>query len=183
MKDFEEIRTVQLRKGRVILIDQTKLPQRLSLIQCSSVEQVASAIRSLVVRGAPAIGVAAAMGLALTAQKSRAKNRGKLLQELKRSADLLRKTRPTAVNLPWALERVLERAVAARRGVDSVKRAVVAEVVKMADEDVKTNRRMGKLGAGLIEDGDVVMTHCNRSFEIGIGRVREPSPPSATVRP
>jgi methylthioribose-1-phosphate isomerase len=123
---------------------------------------MAKAIKVMKIRGAPLLGVAAAYGLALTAYHTKASTQKHLLAELDASAELLRKTRPTAVNLFWAIERVLKKAKAVSDGsVSKVKNAVVQEAQRMADEDVETNRRIGENGARLIEDGDVVLTHCN----------------------
>jgi methylthioribose-1-phosphate isomerase len=112
-------------------------------------------------RGAPLIGVAAAYGIALAAYHSKATTREELLRELEESAETLRNTRPTAVNLFWAVERVLKKAKEARGEAKSVQQAVIAEAQRMADEDVECNRRIGRHGARLIADGDVVLTHCN----------------------
>jgi len=122
---------------------------------------MAIAIKTMKVRGAPVLGVAAAYGLALTAYHSRATTTQSLLCELASSAELLRKTRPTAVNLFWAIDRVLNKAEKTRGDVHTLSRAVVREAQKMADEDVETNRRIGEAGARLIEDHDTVLTHCN----------------------
>ena len=122
---------------------------------------MASAIKEMKLRGAPLIGIAAAYGLALTAFRSKAETREQLLKELEESAAVLRKTRPTTVNLFWAIDRVMKKAQKTPGSKDALAEAVVAEAQKMADEDVETNRRMGKHGATLIEDGDVVLTHCN----------------------
>lgn len=122
---------------------------------------MAEAIKTMKIRGAPVLGVAAAYGLALTAFHSDAKIREQLLKELESSAELLRKTRPTAVNLFWAIDRVLKKAKEAHGDVHSVVGAVVKEAQRMADEDVNTNRKIGEAGAKLIRDGDTVLTHCN----------------------
>jgi methylthioribose-1-phosphate isomerase len=122
---------------------------------------VASAIKKMKIRGAPLIGVAAAYGLALTAYHSRAKTKDELMKELEESAVLLRKTRPTAVNLFWALERIMRKAHGASGSAKAVAEVVVEEANRMADEDVETNRKMGEHGARLLNDGDVVLTHCN----------------------
>jgi methylthioribose-1-phosphate isomerase len=113
------------------------------------------------VRGAPLIGVSAAYGLALTAFHSKAKTRDALMNELEKSAEVLRKTRPTAVNLFWAIDRVMKVAKQTSGSTEAVAEAVVAEANRMADEDVEVNKRMGRHGAQLIEDGDVVLTQCN----------------------
>jgi methylthioribose-1-phosphate isomerase len=112
------------------------------------------------VRGAPAIGVTAAFGLALAAQASRAKALPELMTDLDTAFKTLRATRPTAVNLFWALERVMEKAKRAKT-VEDAKKAVLDEALKMSEEDVEVNRQMGANGAKMFRDGDVVLTHCN----------------------
>jgi methylthioribose-1-phosphate isomerase len=155
------LRTIEWKDGTVSLIDQTKLPNETVWVKISDYKAMASAIKEMKLRGAPLIGVAAAYGLALTAFHSKAETREQLLKELEKSAEVLRKTRPTAVNLFWAIDRVMKKAQETTGSKDALAEAVVAEAQKMADEDVETNRRMGKHGATLIEDGDVVLTHCN----------------------
>ncbi len=150
------------------MIDQTALPNKLTYVTYTRPEQVANAIRRMVVRGAPAIGVAAAMGVALAVVRSKAKTRGELLQELESSAALLRSTRPTAVNLFWGIERVMNRARAAD-SISSVKDAVVSEVKRMEEEDIEVNKKLGKVGATLIEDGDTVLTQCNAGALATVG--------------
>lgn len=144
----------------VVLIDQTKLPNKLVYVKCKTYLELADAIKKLVVRGAPAIGVTAAFGLALAAQHSKAKTLPELMTDLDTALKVLRATRPTAVNLFWALERVMSRA---KRGksVEEVKKLVLDEAQKMAEEDININRQMGANGAKLFEDGDIVLTHCN----------------------
>lgn len=156
------MRTVEYSPGVVRLIDQTLLPDNLEIVECRSVEEVASAIRLMRVRGAPAIGATAAFGLALAAEASAATDPGTWLQDLERTAELLRATRPTAVNLSWALDRGLVVAhSAAVRGVAAARAALGEFVQRLADEDVQTNRRMGKFGADLIPLGARIITHCN----------------------
>ncbi len=155
------MRTIEWRDGLVITIDQTSLPHKEEWIELKNCEEVASAIKEMKLRGAPLIGVAAAYGMALTAYGSKARTREDLMKDLEVSAEMLRKTRPTAVNLFWAVERVLNRARCASGGAETLRSAVVDEAQRMADEDVEVNRRIGKLGAKLIADGDVVLTHCN----------------------
>ena len=155
-----ELLTVTWKDNAVVMIDQTKLPNKLEFVKCMSYEQVADCIKKLVIRGAPAIGVAAAMGLAIAAVKSKAKTPNELMHELETAFQVLRNTRPTAVNLFWALERVMKKA----RGQSSVKTirdTVQNEALLMAEEDISANKQMGSFGAALIEDGDVVLTHCN----------------------
>jgi methylthioribose-1-phosphate isomerase len=144
----------------IVMIDQTKLPTKLVYVKCSRYEEVADAIKKLVVRGAPAIGVAAAFGLALAAIRSKASSKAELLSELGSAFEVLRATRPTAVNLFWALERVMNKAKKGK-SVEDIKKSVILEATTMADEDIKSNMRMGSYGAEMISDGDVVLTHCN----------------------
>ncbi|MEM3084817.1 MAG: S-methyl-5-thioribose-1-phosphate isomerase [Nitrososphaerales archaeon] len=152
--------TVNWKDGSVLIIDQTKLPNKLEYVKCTSYEQVADCIKNMVIRGAPAIGVAAAFGLALTAVKSKAEKPNELLHELDTAFKVLRNTRPTAVNLFWALERVMSKA-REQASVKAIKDVVLREALKMAEEDISTNKQMGAFGASLIEDGDSVLTHCN----------------------
>ena len=155
------MRTIEWKEGVVVIIDQTKLPNQVVWVNLRNSDDVASAIKEMKLRGAPLIGVAAAYGLALTAFHSKAKKREDLMKALETSAEILRKTRPTAVNLFWAIERVMKRARDTTGTKEDLVEAVVKEAQIMADEDVKVNRRMGKHGAELIEDGDVILTHCN----------------------
>ncbi|MEM1537586.1 MAG: S-methyl-5-thioribose-1-phosphate isomerase [Candidatus Nezhaarchaeales archaeon] len=166
---FEELRTLRLEEDAMVLIDQNWLPSRLVFKRCKSVDEVAQAIKDMSVRGAPAIGVAAAMGLALTAIKSKAIDRKSLINELLEAASKLKTTRPTAYNLFWALNRILKVATRVSGGVDEVKQAVVSEALRMADEDVEANRRIGLNGLTLLKDGDVVLTHCNAGALATVG--------------
>jgi len=154
------MRTIELRGKSVVMIDQTRLPQELKFVRCNSADDIVRAIKAMQIRGAPALGVAAAMALAVTAIHSKARSRESLLRELKRAASKVRRTRPTAVNLFGGLDRVLKVARAAK-DVEELRDAVVRKAKRIAEEDVETNRRMGEHGAGLIKDGDVVLTHCN----------------------
>lgn len=155
-----ELMTVTWKNNSVVMIDQTKLPNKLEFVKCTTYEQVADCIKNLVIRGAPAIGVAAAMGLALAAIKSRAKTPDALLHELDTAFKVLRSTRPTAVNLFWALERVMEKA-RSQASTKAIKESVLKEALKMVEEDINANKQMGLFGSALIEDGDAVLTHCN----------------------
>ncbi|HEY7507399.1 MAG TPA: S-methyl-5-thioribose-1-phosphate isomerase, partial [Nitrososphaera sp.] len=159
-KNLDLLLTVSWEKDHVLLIDQTKLPEKLAYAKCRNYTEVADAIKKMVVRGAPAIGVTAAFGLALAAQTSKAKKLEELMTDLDTAFKVLRSTRPTAVNLFWALERVMGKAKQART-VEDVKRAVLEEALKMSDEDIGANKTMGANGAALFRDGDVVLTHCN----------------------
>ena len=143
-----------------MLIDQTKLPNKLVYVKCKDYKEVADAIKKLVVRGAPAIGVTAAFGLALAVQQSKAKTLQELMTDLDTAFNTLRATRPTAVNLFWALERVMDKAKKARV-LNEAKKVVLDEALKMSEEDIHANRQMGAIGAKLFRDGEVVLTHCN----------------------
>src|SRR5213594_448703 len=143
-----------------MLIDQTKLPNKLVYVKCKDYKEVADAIKKLVVRGAPAIGVTAAFGLALAVQQSKAKTLQELMTDLDTAFNTLRATRPTAVNLFWALERVMDKAKKAKV-LHEAKKVVLDEALKMSEEDIHANRQMGAIGAKLFRDGEVVLTHCN----------------------
>jgi methylthioribose-1-phosphate isomerase len=159
-KNLDLLLTVSWQDDGVVLIDQTKLPNKLVHVKCKDYKQVADAIKNLVVRGAPAIGVTAAFGLALAAKASNAKELSELMTELDNAFKVLRATRPTAVNLFWALERVMGKAKRAK-SVEAARAAVIEEAKRMSEEDIRANRQMGSNGAKLFSDGDVVLTHCN----------------------
>ena len=160
------------------LVDQRQLPDRLTYVVCRDYRQVAHAIRDMTVRGAPAIGVTAAMGLALAARRSKHSDEKRLLLDVEKAAVTIRATRPTARNLFWAIERIMKKArEAARQGLD-IRETLVAEAQLMANEDIEANRKMGANGAQLIQDGDTVLTHCNTgtmatvSYGTALGVVR-----------
>lgn len=154
------IKTIEWKDGHVSLIDQTKLPHEIKYVECSKPEELAQAIKDMVIRGAPAIGVAAAMGLALAAYNSRARSRLELLKELRRVEAMFKGTRPTAVNLFWALNKVMRLAESFKGRVDKLAGLVVEAALAMAEEDLEVNRAIGRAGSKLIDDGDTVLTHC-----------------------
>ena len=143
------------------MIDQRLLPGELKVAVFDDYRAVAIAITDMLVRGAPAIGGAAAFGLALAAQQSPAKNIANLRADLVSAADYLKKARPTAVNLAWALDRILATTSDFQGSADDLREVVLAEAQKIADEDVEINKRMAAHGAELIDDGDTVIHHCN----------------------
>lgn len=167
----KELYTVAWTDRGVKLIDQRKLPFKLTYVLCRDYRDVARAIKNMVVRGAPAIGVAAAMGLALAAKRSRGCSMSKLIATLEKARDTLARTRPTAVNLYWALDRVMNVAkkVAEHGSVEDVVNAVIEEAMRMANEDVEVNRKIGRIGSGLIKDGDRILTHCNAGSLATVG--------------
>ena len=158
------MRTIWWEKGRVRLINQKKLPETLEYVECHDFQRVAKAIKTLEIRGAPAIGVAAAMALALAAHKSQAESREKLWGELAEAAEVVRATRPTARNLFWAVERILNKANSIEGGVRDIVDGVVNEALLMAEEDIATDKAMGTHGSSLLDDGDVVGTICNAGW-------------------
>jgi methylthioribose-1-phosphate isomerase len=143
------------------MIDQRELPSQLSYLHLRDFKEVTDSIRDMAVRGAPAIGVAAAYGMVLAAERSPNETIEGIRNSLKQAAKTLGAARPTAVNLPWALKRMLAAADQDFRDTRSLKTALLAEANRMADEDVETNLAMGKNGADLIEDGDTIIHHCN----------------------
>lgn len=146
----------------VRIIDQRNLPTEKTILELSSMEEVASAIRDMAVRGAPAIGVAAAYGLALTAIQSNADSVKGLWRELETAAGVLRASRPTASNLNWALDRLLRIALSSlEESAAEIRDRLIEEAQQIADEDVETNKRIGENGAGLIREGDTVIHYCN----------------------
>ncbi len=155
------MRTIELQNGVVRMIDQRRLPRELVIEEIRDYRTVARAIREMWIRGAPAIGAAAAFGLALAALESKATTRDEFLRDLEVAARTLRATRPTAVNLGWALDRVMKRARAANLPVDDLRDLIVNEAQAIAEEDVVTNQRMARHGAELIRDGDTIIHHCN----------------------
>ena len=158
---MSELRTIEWVGGLVRMIDQTRLPNKFAYVSLRDYRQVAKAIKEMTVRGAPAIGVAAAMGLALAANASRTKNKEQFMQELQTAAEILRKSRPTAWNLFWAIDRVLRKARQTAGGPSQIASQIVAEAQKIAQEDVEVNHKIGEQGASLIDDGDQILTHCN----------------------
>lgn len=157
-------RTVDYKDGRVIMIDQTRIPAKLVTIEMSTPEELADAIMTMKVRGAPAIGVAAALGVALAAKQSRADLPGELVEDLEKTAELLRSTRPTAVNLFWGIERMLSTVkMALEDGLSIAAAKEVAEecALAMLQEDEDACRAIGANGAELMPDEGHVLTHCN----------------------
>lgn len=157
-------RTIILRRSpelAVLTIDQSRLPNENIVIEMQSCEDVAKAINTMKIRGAPLLGAAAGYAIALSAHYSKAKNRSQLIRDIEEAARTIERTRPTAVNLFWAVDRILEKAKRFEGDVKSLKDFVVDEAQKIADEDAQVNRLLGKKGAELIADGDVILTHCN----------------------
>jgi len=154
------LRTVEWKNNSVVMIDQTKLPNELVFVKYTDYNDVADAIRTLVVRGAPAIGVSGAFGMALAALQSSSESIEGLLSDLEKAKKILFETRPTAVNLSWGLEKIMEIAKQGKT-VSEIRDTVITKAKQMAEEDIKINKTMGKNGAELFQDNDTIMTHCN----------------------
>ena len=154
------LKTVEWKDNKVVMIDQTKLPNKLVFVEYDNYNEVANAIKTLVVRGAPAIGVSGAFGLALAALQSNTKTKEGLIKDLEKAKKILFETRPTAINLKWGLDKIMQ---VANQGSDvsQIKENIITTAKKMAAQDIQTNMTMGKIGSELFDDGETIMTHCN----------------------
>ncbi len=182
--------TIDWRDGKVVMIDQRYLPEQETYNTCESYEEVAEAIEVMVIRGAPAIGIAAAMGMALAAAEgARTGSTQKLKETMQKANERLYGTRPTAVNLAWALER-MRSLVENMEGSspEEIAAACEKEARKVLAEDIDINRRMGFHGADYLEDGDIVLTHCNAGalatggFGTALGVIRAAVEQGKTIR-
>ena len=156
-----DLRPVFWENGRVKLIDQTRIPDELVILDLTDYRDVVEAIRTMRVRGAPAIGVAAALGIALGAQSIDETDPERLLDHLYEITEEFRTSRPTAVNLFWAIDRIVRIAEQTADSVESIKNAVISEAQDIMRQTIEINRAIGMNGAELIDDGDTVLTHCN----------------------
>ena len=156
------IQTLEWTDSGVRFIDQTKLPTEEVYVNCTTYQQVADVIRNMVVRGAPAIGVSAAMGIALGVKNSKAASAAELKPEFDQICDVIGKTRPTAVNLFWAIRRMQEKFETLRaRPLPQIRLALIEEAQRMHAEDIAANQAMGRHGAALMPASGGVLTHCN----------------------
>jgi methylthioribose-1-phosphate isomerase len=155
------MRTIEWHDGTVVTIDQTKLPQETVFLEMKNIIEVADAIKTMKIRGAPLLGAAAAFALALVAYHSKVEKKAELINELEKAAEVLKETRPTAVNLFWAIDRILREVRGFSGNAKDLTVFVVEEAQKIADEDARANRLIGRHGAELIRDEDIVLTHCN----------------------
>ncbi len=165
---FENLRTVWWDEEGVFIVDQNRLPVEFTFKVCTDVDEVIEAIKDMTIRGAPAIGAAAAMGLALAAKHCKASSMEEFKERLKEVAKAIENTRPTAYNLTWALRRVL-RVMDRAQSLDEARRLVVEEAIKIADEDVEVNKAIGRVGVALLRDGCTVLTHCNAGSLATVG--------------
>src|SRR6185295_4612046 len=156
--------TIEWQPDAVVMVDQRKLPAEEVYVRCTTPVEVARAIKTMVIRGAPAIGVAAAMGIALGAARSKATGTKQFAVEFNKLCELMASTRPTAVNLFWAIDR-MKRAFAgaahAGHSVDELKAVLAREAHAIHDEDVASCKTMGEFGAAVVPDHARVLTHCN----------------------
>ena len=156
------IQTLEWTNAGVVFIDQTKLPTEEVYVTCTTHQQVADVIRNMVVRGAPAIGVAAALGIALGVKNSKAQTGADLKKDFDQICETIRQTRPTAVNLFWAIRRMTEKFESLRvRPIAQIKQALIEEAQRMHAEDIAANQAMGRHGATLMPSSGGVLTHCN----------------------
>ena len=156
------IKTLEWTDAGVRFIDQTKLPTEETYVTCKTYEEVADAIRTMIVRGAPALGVAAAMGVALGVRDSQAKDHAALKQDVDRICEVVAATRPTAVNLFWGIQRMKAKFdEVSAQPISIIQQTLVSEAQHMLDEDIAANRAMGRHGAVLLPSGGGILTHCN----------------------
>jgi len=156
--------TIEWKDDVIVMIDQRKLPASEIYVSCKTAQEVARAIKTMVIRGAPAIGVAAAMGIALGMRRSKATGTKQFATEFQKLCDLMAATRPTAVNLFWAIERMKRVFADAAQGgcsVDEIKQRLEADARRIHDEDVESCRTMGAFGAELVPAEACILTHCN----------------------
>lgn len=163
------IQTLYWQDGTLYILDQTRIPAETVYVPCRDHREVAEAIRSMRVRGAPAIGAAAAYGVALAALRNEATSRQELLVAVAAAGEELIATRPTAVNLRWAVERVLARLRVAEGTVDALRQVPLEEAQRIAEEDIAANKRIGRYGQGLVPTGARILTHCNAGSLAAVG--------------
>ncbi|MEW6108647.1 MAG: S-methyl-5-thioribose-1-phosphate isomerase [Nitrospirota bacterium] len=156
------VRTIEWKDGKVIMLDQSRLPIEVAYIECDDYHKVAEGIKRLRIRGAPAIGIAAAMGIALAAQGIKAESFEAFIGKLEPVFETMLSTRPTAVNIKWAVERLTAFLYTHRNEtVSGLKKLLINESKKILDEDIQINRAIGRWGAQFINEGDIILTHCN----------------------
>ncbi len=155
-------KSIEWKDDRVLILDQSRLPHQFEYIECLHYEEVAEAIKRLKIRGAPAIGIAAAMGVALGALNLKPSSKEDFLNSVDKIISVMLSTRPTAVNIRWAMER-LKRVISSKKtaSIDEIKNRIKEEALKILREDIETNRLIGLNGVGLIKDGMNILTHCN----------------------
>ncbi|MEW6739443.1 MAG: S-methyl-5-thioribose-1-phosphate isomerase [Nitrospirota bacterium] len=156
------VKTIEWKNDAVIMLDQSKLPLEVEFIECTDYQMVAEGIKKLWIRGAPAIGIAAAMGIAIGARDIKAGSYDDFMERLEPIMQTMLSTRPTAVNIKWAVERI-KKLLSTKRdeSVSSLKKILIDEAKKILEEDIEINKAIGRWGAEFIKDGDTILTHCN----------------------
>ncbi|NCO68462.1 MAG: S-methyl-5-thioribose-1-phosphate isomerase [Nitrospirae bacterium CG_4_10_14_0_8_um_filter_41_23] len=156
------VKTIEWVNGKVIMLDQSRLPLEVRYIECTDYQKVAEGIKKLWIRGAPAIGIAAAMGIALGAQEIKAGNFKEFIKVIKPIFNEMLDTRPTAVNIKWAVERIRSLLMREKdEPIDVLKNLLIEEAKMILEEDIEVNKAIGRWGAEFIKDGDTILTHCN----------------------
>ncbi len=156
------VHAIRWKNSKVIMLDQTRLPCEVKFVECTDYRTVAEGIKRLMIRGAPAIGIAAAMGIALGAREIRARTFDEFMQKLEPVFHAMLSTRPTAVNIRWAIERIkVFLRFHSTLPVPALKKMLAQEAQRILEEDIEVNRAIGRFGAELIKDGDTILTHCN----------------------
>lgn len=156
------VKTIEWKDNKVMMLDQSRLPLEVKFIECTDYQMVAEGIKKLWIRGAPAIGIAAAMGIALGAQEIRAKNFDEFMERLELVMQTMLSTRPTAVNIKWAVERI-KNFISLKKdeSIERLKGLLIEEANRILQEDIEVNKAIGRWGAQFIRDGDTILTHCN----------------------
>ena len=154
-------RTIEWKDNKVLMIDQRELPAKYEMLTCSTYHEVIDAIKNMAIRGAPAIGVAAAYGMALAAYSINTNNKSDFLNRLNEARIALSSSRPTAINLFWALEEIWKGVVSSDEPVDELRKKILLKAESLAQDDIKTNYLIGEYGSTLFQDGDKILTHCN----------------------
>jgi methylthioribose-1-phosphate isomerase len=156
------VKAIEWHDGKIIMLDQSRLPFEVTFIECTNYKKIAEGIKRLWIRGAPAIGIAAAMGIALGAQDIKTDDFSEFLKELRTVFDEMLSTRPTAVNIKWAVERMRSFLINRKsESVDRLKQFLIEEAKRILEEDIEVNKAIGRWGAEFIKDGDTILTHCN----------------------
>ena len=156
------VKTIELADGKVRMLDQSRLPREVRNIDCTDYEMVAEGIKKLWIRGAPAIGIAAAMGVAIGAQEIKAKSFDEFYKALEPIFSTMISTRPTAVNIEWAINRLRKLLLSNKElSIDGLKSLLIDEANNILAEDIEVNKAIGRWGAQFIKDGDTIITHCN----------------------
>ena len=154
-------KTIEWKENRVIMIDQRKLPHKLEILTCEDHHEIADAIKKMAIRGAPAIGAAAAYAMALAARNIKTDNFFQFIQELKKAREELSLTRPTAVNLFWALKEIWDIIEKENHSINELREKLLLKAEQIAEQDIQTNYKIGDNGLLLFDDGDQILTHCN----------------------